>query len=401
MAVSEMTTVGARQGQVGGRPPEGLAADSRAEGRMAWLDAAKGMAILWIVAFHVSIVIKAAAASGMPLALDGWASRLALAASGLGTQGVTVFVAASGFALTWSALCRGGLAVPARMYPGWVVARLWRLMVMYWLANAMFLAGYIILDKPGPGPGLGLWIASAFGVHAWKAEWFGGVRGAWWFVGLMIQLTLMWPLLARLLKRLGPGWFMAAAWLITVASRFVCVEYLYDWNRFLEYGVFSGCRVFEFAIGMATAEYMFSRRSSLSPCGALALAVLAAVGYADGLMMKKWTGAYVISPTIMSACICILAAMAAMGASRIRGLSSSLVWLGKFTLPIFLVHAVGASKQLALLIGLGLHNGIAVLSLLVVISIIEGLAFYVLTAAFIAGAGRVAGRFRRTARAPV
>ena len=50
-----------------------------------------------------------------------------------------------------------------------------------------------------------------------------------WFVPLLLQYYLLFPLLLRVLKRIGPWTFAALAIAITALAQGLCTEYIADW----------------------------------------------------------------------------------------------------------------------------------------------------------------------------
>jgi len=339
--------------------------------RLVWLDVAKGLGILWIVLFHAEISVGRFDKAGAGLVHSAWANALDVF-FGLGIQGVTIFVAASGFALTYAAMRHDKSVIGLAEYPSWLGKRLWQLLPLYWFAHIVMFVLYSIGSGAFKHASASLWLASFFGVNGWMPGWFGGIRSAWWFEGLIIQLSILYPLLAWALDRLSIRNFLVLAWGLTLLSRYVCVTYLYDWNVYLQYGVFSGCRLFEFAIGMAAAKYMWERRSPMRLWVVSALSVAALAGYLATTAHKPqtWIGRYVFLPTLASASICILAWLVSSALARVKYLSGALVWCGVMTYPIFLMHGLASEAQ----IGIALKAGISLTAAAALALMLSGVA---------------------------
>ena len=77
---------------------------------------------------------------------------------------------------------------------------------------------------------------------------------AWWYFGLLIQLYLVFPLLYRLLQKLGPAWYLAVSIVATVATRSLLADVLHANGNYGQGALFLG-RLWEFATGMVLAYY--------------------------------------------------------------------------------------------------------------------------------------------------
>src|SRR5262249_8633780 len=86
------------------------------------------------------------------------------------------------------------------------------------------------------------------------------ISPAWWFVWLILQIYILYPLLFRGLQRFGPAKFFAAALAFTIVSRGIGVALpaiRYDWLT----GMFFGSRLAEFAAGMVAAWWIMNGRA--------------------------------------------------------------------------------------------------------------------------------------------
>jgi peptidoglycan/LPS O-acetylase OafA/YrhL len=75
-------------------------------------------------------------------------------------------------------------------------------------------------------------------------------NSAWWYFSLILQLYLVFPFLFRLLQKTGIAWFLILCALETVLSRYLILAVLGESSRWVQGGFF-GCRLWEFALGMA------------------------------------------------------------------------------------------------------------------------------------------------------
>lgn len=121
--------------------------DTRATGRIVSIDMLRGLAILWVIIFHLWIDINLVAlppADYYHIAWDrvadgAWNSvgtALIDAIARIGFQGVPLFMMLSGLALYMSAARSGGTGPVVPYY----IARLRRLLVPYWAGFALCFA---------------------------------------------------------------------------------------------------------------------------------------------------------------------------------------------------------------------------------------------------------------------
>ena len=319
--------------------------------RIAWLDVFKGFAIIWIVWNHVAERIWGGPFFANPFpAWPPLAERIAqvaplgqpLADAGrwlgwLGDQGVQLFLIASGFGLAWSLLARP-YAAP-RGFLGWFYRRrLLRLYPQWWAAHVLILVpafllgwGAFSLDSR-----LGL---SLLGLRITPSSFYY-LFPAWWFIGLILQLYAVFPLLWSWQRRWGPGRFLAAAAAVGIMARAAGLlapgSWLDPWLR----GLVCVTRLPEFALGMALAGWLHGRpereplrwRPVLLP---LALAVYLA---GNGLSFL-WLG-NAVTPLLtgggMLGLFLILAPSARTG--RVALAERPLAWAGRHSYSIFLVH---------------------------------------------------------------
>jgi peptidoglycan/LPS O-acetylase OafA/YrhL len=263
--------------------------------RLPALDVLRGIAIAWVIAFHLSVNV-----SGVD-AVDANYTRITDSAAGgdifgvvaalwhlvlrLGYQGVPLFMMLSGFALTYGMQRSGGTGALLPFY----ARRLRALMAPYWIAFALTTSAMVLLallrsmmQDPGfttqlteltrsgqaPYPvDWGLILAAAAVVpRGFDEAWIFAPSPSLWFVFLIVQFYAVFPLLYWLLQRIGPWPFLALAAVITVGSKIPIVishqgfGLLFNWwidAQFLPFNLFT------FAIGMACGWLFVHDRASL------------------------------------------------------------------------------------------------------------------------------------------
>jgi peptidoglycan/LPS O-acetylase OafA/YrhL len=238
------------------------------------LDAIKGIAILWVVAFHMlllppfhssflftycSFIYPRAIPPISGLipqihSLKELLIALISIASSFGYQGVHVFFIASGFGLTVSFLEKG------IKLPQWYLRRARRILPMYWLS----LAVSIFLQR-SELHALPAWELSKFikGVllhaaclHVLVPEYFYSINPAVWYMGLLLQFYLSFPYLCKLVARYGPSRVFAFSVIATVTFRLLGIYWIDQFHPYFSLGAFFGCRLAEFVFGIAFAYYI-------------------------------------------------------------------------------------------------------------------------------------------------
>ncbi len=323
--------------------------DSRPEApRVAWLDLAKGLAIAWIFVLHFVEQFTTSPHFGnprrnwapladrfsqlLPLDLpgfDGLVANLVRWVAFPGDQGVQIFIVASGVGLAWSAL-RESQPMPAREF---YRKRLMRIVPLWITAHVMF-----VLLSIGMEPALRVtewqtW-ASLAGLRMLRPVMYH-FAPAWWFIGLLLQFYLVFPLLMQALRRWGPARFF---WVVGGLSLLVRAAGLFEpslvgwWSR----GGFFVTRLPEFAFGMAFAVWLQRPAAHrwAAPATALGMAGAAAV-LLGNLLSFSLSGLSVAFLLVGGGWIVLFHALAPAGNGLLgRGWR----WLSDHSLSIFLVH---------------------------------------------------------------
>ena len=243
-------------------PPESAPADAApaesAGGRLVTIDVLRGLAILWVMVFHlwldmtlglagVSPLYKAffdRVGEGAPLASLEAAGELVL---GSGYQGVAVFFMLSGVSLTLNHY-RGNGASP---WSGFVT-RVRRIVVAYWVGILIIVAAYTIvvllqawrfdsnIGEQWSNVTLATIAPMRFDLSeiSWALTIFGPALrerldtppvGALWFVPLLLQYYVLFGLTMPLLKRVGPWKFALLGIAVTIIARALFTEFGTAW----------------------------------------------------------------------------------------------------------------------------------------------------------------------------
>ncbi len=235
--------------------------------RLAWVDIAKGIGILWVVFFHfVTNYIDTDSNPDLPsptsghfiqqvAGLHGWDSAidavqtllrvLWFGVSELGFHAVGLFIMLGGWSLaatTWRRFERG----PVR-WGNWYKQRFLRLYPMYWAAHLLL----ILMPFTWLEPIDGRFLISLTGLRWINVESnFVYGNAAWWYFAMLIQLYAVFPLLFLLLRRFGVGVFLILSVGVGLATRHLL---LIEWQSNGLWLLGANClsRLPEFALGMA------------------------------------------------------------------------------------------------------------------------------------------------------
>lgn len=324
-------------GDAASRPPAADVrpiGDSQREGgapdaRLTSIDMLRGLAILWVILFHLWGDIKffppvpqhyyARFAVQMREGAPLW--RVATSVTDIifrdGFQGVPLFMMLSGLSLTMVAYRPGGI----RDWPRFFLRRARKLLVPYWVGVALtYLVLALIAWRQTVAPGdagflqqfqhgitislhtrltidRGVIFASvALVPRLLEDRWFFAPQLALWFVGLLAQYYLLFPLLFALMKRSGLVPFLLLTFALTVgANWWVLHRYQYLELQFRLVTGWAPFRLFEFTSGMAIGAIladpqrapilrMLRRREAIA-----AAIVLGFVAHTGGdLMIGDW-----------------------------------------------------------------------------------------------------------------
>lgn len=238
----------------------------------------RGLAIIWITAYHLlgntqgylsgTEAIAAFSQGGLQTLVDTGLKLLI----GSGNVGVNVFLVISGFGLTsswWKKYgSRGMGAIPLAEF--WQ-KRVFRIFPLFWAS--VVLSGLIYGINPDWAPFgqqvweqgnlaiWGAWLSTVTTLRNFIPDYYYFLNGAWWYVGLSLQLYLAFPFLIKVGQSWGWSRLLTSALFFSLAYRaviaFAPVEGL--WST-----ISLSClpaRLFEFVFGMYLAVMFIEPRS--------------------------------------------------------------------------------------------------------------------------------------------
>lgn len=264
--------------------------------RLASIDVLRGLAIMWVLLFHLWVDMKLVAVEPGEY-YQRFAERLAAGEiSRLGTslidalfrigfQGVPLFMMLSGLSLYLASQRGDGLDL-RRFF----TQRLRRILVPYWAGFGVFMLGVIavagarafIHDRSfSDFYHYGVTIAAYHRIDiGWsdafaslaifprlmRDEWFGVAPGSLWFVVIIVQYYALFPLLRRALDRMGPLLFIVAALAVTVVAKGWLIATYGGLEQSPAFRYDSGIalfRIYDFALGMTLGYLVVHRRRLL------------------------------------------------------------------------------------------------------------------------------------------
>jgi len=329
-------------------------------GTLTWVDRLKGLALVWIFLNHAVERIFGFPYMANPTAdwppLETRIGQLApVAGHGhwdiplnvlrylgwTGDQGVQLFLIVSGFALTWGILGRcGEESFPAADFYRRRLARIYPL----WWAVHLFALGAIIFLANSRSLEVVKFALSALGIRV-TGPLFYFLVSSWWFIGLILQLYLVYPLIWEGLRRVGPLRVLVVSCVCALTIRgvglAVFTEYLDPWQR----GAIFVTRLPEFTLGVCLAWWMFHDRNATDTrLRHPASATVAVLGYAVGLVLSFSLIGMTLAPVLLGASAFVLLYGALQRIERWNPAGKGAVaWVGVHSYALYLVHEPAVS----------------------------------------------------------
>ena len=293
-------------------------APSRVSARIVAIDVVRGLAILWVILYHLwtdvnsfevgTISSRFHAVPDAIAGLDPVATAEAVFHGVLrvGYLGVPLFMILSGLSLTLAALRRD---FDLRSAPGFLRRRLRRVLVPYWFGWAYTLACFALIalwqviqfgqisfwrywwegvftipDRAGefvtnPLADGNIWAGLLLVPRILRDEWQFAPEGSLWFVLLIVQYYLLFPFLLVALRRVGAALFLTGTVVVTLISLNLVLAAdgnLSRLHRVLDMG--SPFRLFEFGLGMTAGYLLATRPAFVASWARAAVALPLAVG---------------------------------------------------------------------------------------------------------------------------
>ncbi len=207
---------------------------------------------------------------------------------------------------------------------------------MYWAAHIV----YLVTPFAWTGEPIDYrFLLSLAGDRFFPAEpLFYYLNTAWWYFGLLIQLYFVFPLLFRMLQKIGPTAFLVITGLVTLISRYLLLCVFHVSGDYVQ-GAFFGCRLFEFALGMVIGLYLrrdrvaFERRLFSTPALLIGVAI-----YASGFLTYHSAATYTFSDPMFTTGLFVIVAHFGSALGRIRSIASPVARVGFYSYGLYLIH---------------------------------------------------------------
>ena len=316
----------------------------------------KGIAIIWIFMNHAVEAVFRGAYLGNPNAawptlqerIAQWAPlggygiltipiNIWRYVGWLGDQGVGLFLIVSGFGLTWGLLLnyKDTFSIIQfykkrlfRIYPLW-----WGIHILFLVLS--FLTGLKGLEMSVKDPNFYL---SLIGLRAFPGTFYY-FAPAWWFIGLILLLYFIFPLLWKLLQKLGTVRFLLFSSLITFITRAIVITHSAEIRNLL-YGAIFITRLPEFIFGMCFAVWLLKYPKKLqSAMFSMPIILGALLVYIIGTLLSLTWGGMVVAPFLVGVGIFsfLFGLLGKKNSSSSFG-ANALTWVGRHSYSIYLIH---------------------------------------------------------------
>jgi peptidoglycan/LPS O-acetylase OafA/YrhL len=330
--------------------PTGTAPKRASEIR--WLDVAKAVALIWIMFDHGVERLIGGAFLGNPT--SDWpplGERIAQLFSPvghglgpfgivardlawIGDEGVGVFLVISGLGLAWG-FQRSSVFFDVR---GFLHRRLTRVFPTWWTAHIIIGLPLLILG----GVSLPILLLSAAGIRFLPATEYAIVP-AWWFIGLLLQLYAVFPLLWLATRRFGAVPTFAVAAVIGFAARGLALLAVGPFVEEFFRGTIFPSRLPEFAFGVALAAWCEGDPNRLTRL----LRSPRVIGTAFGAFVAGNAAALTFGGEIFAPLLTSAGAFVLIGAMASAVPIPELRWIGKHSLSLYLVHQAAINALVA------------------------------------------------------
>jgi peptidoglycan/LPS O-acetylase OafA/YrhL len=214
----------------------------------------------------------------------------------------------------------------SRIYPLW-----WGMHILTLIA-LILLGGSLSLKSPA-------FYLSMMGIR-FTSGLFYYIAPAWWYVGLIIQLYLIYPLLWEGLRRRGPLWLLvvscAIAFLVRGLGLLFFTDYLDPWHR----GAIFITRLPEFVFGISLAAWMHrAPEETEARLRKPATIILALVLYRVGTILSLTLLGMTVAPFFLGVgmFVPLYLLFTWQGLTKLPGLNLGL-WVGKHSYSLYLFH---------------------------------------------------------------
>ena len=256
----------------------------------------------------------------------------------LGDMGPGVFILLSGFTITLSLYRKNTQHINLKDF---FLQRYFRIWPLYFVIHIFITVLAIFVGIQSFDPKSITYLISLSGFR-FTEQLFFYLNPSWWFIWLIFQLYLVFPLLYRWLRKIDLKWFIVITLGVTLGSRGLGLfgktysDSLYLWMT----GLFFGTRLFEFAIGMVLAKaFVEKKKLGLLSYGWFKTIMLGLVIYSLGFCCSLFWYSTLLSNILISVGLSgILLGVWKWVEAKTAFLTRQIIWIGKMSFPVFLLH---------------------------------------------------------------
>jgi peptidoglycan/LPS O-acetylase OafA/YrhL len=324
--------------------------------RLDWVEPIKGIAILGVVLYHIVLLLYGVPpfdhiketwlplserlAQLAPLPNDSVIAALltnVMRYTGwLGYQGVGLFLVLSGFGLTWSMMQRPpGSELNLGDY---FARRVGRILPVYWAGHLFFVGFRAVFGQPD----ISVWdwrfyLSLAGG--RFLPETFYYASPAWWYVGLVLQLYVIFPALWLWLSRTTLARFLLGTAALTLLSRVAALALFTRELEMWSMGALCVTRLFEFTLGMGLAHGLARQPQRLYRWLNARRTFGAAIGvYVFALAASFTREGQIVAHGLIAASLLVITYTLVRAFAHAPVLNTLLGWLGRQSYPLMILH---------------------------------------------------------------
>ncbi len=344
-------------------------------------DVVRGILILMVVLYHYQ---QAFLGNGFLIQPDGIMAnfqRLQISQGGgfidifkniftslfaYGFSAVNVFLLLSGFVLTWSGLQDAGKAMErkekAKIY---IFKKMRRILIPFYIS--ILVTFVLMLIRNYFFPAIAWWPPYTWFDYTkfllvpylfFDLDLLQMLNGDYWYITIILQFYLIFPVLFWLLQRFGLKKFLLSISLLTFGYRFFATfgyELLLPWIRisFLDtapMGVLTSAqnsyegfcfflpRLAEFGLGMAIAWFQFYKKDFLATLGKISWFFVGWGTTLFGFVLNMYRPGWIFSDFFIAVGLFVFLTSASTFLIKIGFLEKFFVFLGKYSYEIYLLH---------------------------------------------------------------
>lgn len=340
------------------------------ESRSNLLDVVKALSILWICWYHVDQLI---------LPINQQVVSIRTLAS-LGFAGVNVFILLSGFGLSLSMIRKmqnnssnNWINLP---WKDFFLRRFLRIYPLYIFAHIFFFITGALQGKYADMPLDQGFLLSITGLRVFLPQYFWYGPDAFWFIGLIIQLYLLFPILFWLLIKTGKSKFLIITFMACAISRLITINLE---NHYIFMLGLACNRLAEFSLGMTIAYSLKEENQSYNNmifhkyviCSVFfAICLLWFLIYSHPIEWIKIAANDLYLAIASFSCLLSLSWLL----SHLKAIYKILMLIGGISYSFYLLHSPPIRPAFSLLKILGIHN--FYIFLIIYVSIIALLSYF-------------------------